>query len=161
MVERTFHNSVPVDNLDSSAAISNLGRILQNTTYGNHIVTLGIAKYIETRKHEDFRNILHKAVLVIPESTGLFLYSRIHPPNLVNTPGGQLARDCLTACAELGKTVAVFGASEFNRRRSIEVIKREDSRINIVDIPGEYLFSNPDDSQYVAETLDKIALILL
>lgn len=113
--------------------------------------------YIAARHCGPFREVLEQAALVIPESTGLSLYSKICPPRLVNTPGGYLIREVVDFCAAAGKRVVLFGSNEENRCRVASILRCESPGLKIERVGGEYDFFNPTDSAWVASQIDSMS----
>lgn len=157
MKERIYHQGIPVDNLSHQEALEEIKTLLDSGPSCSHIVSLTIGMYDAARRCGNFREILGQAALVIPESTGLSLYSNICPPRLVNTPGGYLIREVVGFCAETGRKVVLFGSSEENRKRAASVLDCESSGLKIEIVSGEYDFSNPTDSVWVASQIDLLS----
>lgn len=156
MFERDFlHHGVPINNLWPNEALQKAGQlILQRRT--SHLVTLTIAMYTAGRDDHSFRETLSRADLVIPESTGLRLYTKLQPPTFVRTPGGNLARSIVAFCAETDKRVALIGALPDKRNKAAQVISSEHPGIDIVAVPGEYQFTNITDSNWICAKLDEL-----
>src|SRR3989344_776370 len=153
MEGRIYHHLVPIDNLNQKQALHHISQLLKEGTSPNQLVTLNIAMYIEARRNHKFRHILESAYLVLPESVGLRLYSCFNPPRLVRTNGLLFAGELMKLCAEQNQKVVVFGASEESRRLAVQRLQTTISNLNIMDIQGDYKFSNETDSQYVTEKI--------
>lgn len=157
-LERIYHHGVPMDNIDETTSLNRIGEMMAtHPTLPNHIVTLTIGMYNAARQDNEYRSILDRAALVVPESTGLMLYSRIHPPTFGKIPGGNiLVKKVIALCAEEGKRVVLFGTTPDNRRTAVDVLKNRYPGLEVTSIDGEYSFDNPTDSQYVASAIDTI-----
>lgn len=158
MAERIYHKGVPIDNIPREEAIKNITTMLaKQGRRTNHIVTLTPSMYIEARRDQNYNNILARAVLVVPESTGLSLYSRLHGPRLERVSGHQLVEDMIRICADKGKKVLLLGSIPENRALAMRNLKVRYQNLIIDQVPGEYSFRDAADSQRVVSTIDAMS----
>ena len=156
-IKRIFHRSVPIDYVSEVEALSHILRLMDKRFTGQ-VVTLTIQMYIAARRDTSFLNTLNNASLVLPESTGLKLYSEVIPPRFGKIPGGvYLAKKAVSLCAETGKRVAIFGSNPTNRNLARDNLRREFKYPNIHTIDGEYSFASPTDSLLVADQVDLLS----
>lgn len=155
MYERIFHHGVPIDDLSDSLALAQIAQLIGSSNATNQIVTLTVEMYNAARANPDFARVLNQSALVLPESTGLALYSSIFPPKFGKISGGvYLARKLVGWCSENDKKVVLFGSSDSNRSKARDRLRARFNYPKIHTVEGDYQFSNSTDSSYVASQLD-------
>src|SRR3989344_227375 len=157
MIERIYHQGVPIDDITEADALAHISDMMDQG-HTRQIVTLTIQMYVAARRDSHFLETLNNATLVLPESTGLKLYSQVIPPQFGKIPGGvYLAKKAVEVCSDIGKRVVIFGSSPTNRSLARDNLRGELNYPDIHAIDGEYDFSNPTDSLIVADQIDKLS----
>lgn len=155
MPERIHHRGVPIDNIShGSALVRTIALMGFPKGYAQQIVTLTPLMYVTARTDPAFLSILEQASLVVPESTGLNLYSYLVPPRLTRVVGSSLASDIVHVCPTLGFKVALLGASEENRRAASANLQTKHPNLKIITIDGQYYFKSDQDSRDLVDDLD-------
>lgn len=155
MQERMYHHGIPIDSLTERESLRRVQGLLLSHSQRNHLVTLTISMYNAARIDPEFRQVLNEATLVIPESFGLMLYSKLIRPSFGKLPGGiYLARKAVALCEELDKKVVIIGSHPENRRRAVQSLHERFPSLKIDAIDGEYSFTSETDSDFVANQLD-------
>ncbi|MDO8577205.1 MAG: WecB/TagA/CpsF family glycosyltransferase [Candidatus Daviesbacteria bacterium] len=154
MSERLTHNGVPFDNIPSDERISVINNFLK-ATKPNQVVTLNPNMYLEALDQESFLRVLEEAALVIPESTGLHIYSLIKPPQMSRFPGVNVTKMAIEISADQDKSVLLIGSTTENRVEAVRNLQARHSKLQINQIPGEYNFANTTDSEWLINEIDK------
>lgn len=101
---------VGIDRMDMATAVSRVRRFLESG--GPHmIVTADSAGVVKAQGDEELLDIMRRADMVTPDSTGILLAARLSGHPLVERVSGiDLAQEICRLCAESGDAIFLLGA---------------------------------------------------
>ncbi len=153
---RIYHQGIPIDNLDYQEAV-NQAVFFATSPQPRHIITLEVDGYYEATHNLKYRKILNDAAMVVPNSIGLTYLSLVVGPRLKRATGHNLCPKIINAIMEKNQRVVLVGSSPDNRTAAVKCLKEKYKTKNIVQIPGEYNYSNQADTRYLQEELDRMS----
>ena len=115
------------------------------------VVTINPEMYNEAEKNQEFKNIIQKADIVIPDGIGIKLAFLLNGKKVARIPGIDFSKRLLQECARLGKTVAIVGSKEEVVAKAIDNLKNEIQGLNIVYYHNGYF----DDNDLIYSDLQK------
>lgn len=146
---RGHHGSVPINNLDHAGVRDTLQDLLLGEERGHHVISLGPPHYGKASISTAFTGVLERASVVVPESSGLWLYSLTAGPILHRVPGPDIAKSLLDLAVQHDLQVVLVGSSEERRLQAIENLRGDNPCLKIDQVAGSYSFSDQEQRNCV------------
>ena len=110
----------------------------------SQVVTINPEMIIYSEKHPEFKEIIDRADMVIPDGVGIKIALILKGQSANRIPGIDFAKCLLDKCANENIPVAIIGAREEIITKAAEKLKEELRELNIVYAHNGY-FKNDND----------------
>ena len=123
------------------------------------VVTINPEMLEYAQKNADFANIIKNAELVIPDGIGVQLGLKILGHNVKRIPGIEFAKRMLAEFE--GHPVALIGAKPEIIQKTVENLKKEFSKLNLVYVQDGYFADTEKVLNETADTKPELVLAAL
>ena len=127
----------------------------------SQVITINPEMFREKEQNPEFRQILEKAEMIIPDGIGIKIALKIKGQDCNRIAGIDFARKLLEECAKNGEKVAIIGSKEDVITKAVENLKNEIDGLNIVYFHNGYFNDNNAIYKDLAESNAKLILVAL
>jgi N-acetylglucosaminyldiphosphoundecaprenol N-acetyl-beta-D-mannosaminyltransferase len=161
VVKNFYLSKIKVNLFKKEAFFDKLEEIINDKGSARHIITLNPEMVVDAQRDNNFRNIINKAYLVIPDGIGIIKALAFLQPNKIFYPriiGTDLVYEIIEKFRE---KIFLFGARDFIVKEAHDRLKKEFKNINIVGIANGYHFSSNDIVKRINDSQATILFVAL